>query len=174
MRNSLWAIAVAGFLPAALPLQAAHQLIRIDVEGSGLSEPVSITNRDALRDFSVWSGPGAYAEGVEETEGFIIDWRAGPSPAPPEGLVRYEARFFEGCYRMDYGCHGGDPALVYVVRYLVDPATGQGFVYLPAPGEKAFETNHTMWRGGREGRWFRASKDWDGYVQPMLRAAGAQ
>jgi len=50
---------------------------KITITGGGLQSPVEIKDPQVLEDFNVWSGPGTFANDVEGTEGFIIDWASG-------------------------------------------------------------------------------------------------
>ena len=50
---------------------------KITITGGGLQSPVEISDPQVLKDFNVWSGPGTFANDVEGTEGFIIDWASG-------------------------------------------------------------------------------------------------
>ena len=62
------------------------------------------------------TGPGVRISGVEQTEGFIIDWKNGSVGEPPSRLARYEVRFFEGCRPGETGPYCGDTILAYIVR----------------------------------------------------------
>jgi hypothetical protein len=50
--------------------------------------------------------------------------------------------------------------LAYIVSYAVDPGTGQGYVYLPGRSDDAYRLNTQAIHRGCEGKWFRASADW--------------
>jgi hypothetical protein len=49
----------------------------------------------------------------------------------------------------------------YVVVYVRDPRTGEGFVYVPARGEQGYTINAgTIERSADEGKWHRAGARW--------------
>ena len=60
---------------------------------------------------------------------------------------------------------------VYVVSYANDPATGQGFVYLPGKGEELFASNAFLIYRGVEGNWFLATGEWTNVVGPLIEKA---
>ena len=47
---------------------------KITITGAGLPSPVEISDPAVLKNFNVWSGPGTRSNGVEGTDGFIVDW----------------------------------------------------------------------------------------------------
>ena len=42
----------------------------------------------------------------------------------------------------------------------IDPATGQGYVYLPGKSDEPYRLNTKAIYRGREGNWFRANAAW--------------
>jgi hypothetical protein len=42
----------------------------------------------------------------------------------------------------------------------MDPATGQGYVYLPGKADEPYRLNTKAIYRGREGNWFRATAAW--------------
>jgi hypothetical protein len=57
----------------------------------------------------------------------------------------------------------------YVVYYARHPQTGEGFVYLPAPGEEWYGLNaSTILRNGLEGNWLHASQQWGNALNTRL------
>jgi len=67
-----------------------------------------------------------------------------------------------------------DPAALskYVVRYVHDPRTARGFVYLPGRGEGGYAMNAgSMLRDGQDGRWHRADPRWS---DALVRALSAR
>ena len=149
--------------------------VKITVTGTDLPKPIVITD-EKIGMFSIWAGPGVAKNGVEETEGFIIDWSKGVVAQPPAGLRHYEVSFYDGCRMDEDGCRTGEPLLVYVVSYDYNPSTEQGFVYLPGKADKLVKINYRMWHGhGFEGNWLFATKTWESFVRPLIakaRAAG--
>jgi hypothetical protein len=153
-----------GLIAAAL-LHAKGVTVKIAIEGASLAKPVEITG-EAVGAFHIWSGPGVFVNGVEQKEGFIIDWSKGILTQRPTGLREVEVRFYAS------HAHDGKPSLAYVVTYAFDPATGQGFVYLPGRNDEAFKVNTAMFHGpAYEGNWFRATAAWERFAQPLLAGA---
>jgi len=157
---------------APTPLPAKGHTVKIAIKGIGLAAPIEITD-DGVGQFHVWSGPGVFVNRVEETEGFIIDWSRGVAPKAPAGLPLYEVSFYSGC-KEESGCRTTEPMLVYVVQYAFDPASEQGFAYLPKNGDDLFKFNK-MWHGhGFEGNWLFASSAWKSFVRPIIVKAQQQ
>jgi len=140
---------------------------RIRIAGGGLGSPVEISDPVVLANFNVWSGPGTFANDVEGTEGFIIDWVSGAVSARPNGLPIFELSF--------YVRHANRPLneqteqLAYIVSYSVDPETGQGYVYLPGQSDEPYRLNTKAIHRGREGHWFRANAAWQAAFRNVVR-----
>jgi hypothetical protein len=166
------AILLAFTLPALLLAKGAT--VKIMIEGEGLPSPISITD-PKTGEFPVWSGPGVRRNGSEETEGFIIEWSRGRIEEPSPSLRRYRVSFYAGCRQGEIGCKFIEPTLVYVVPFAYDPATEQGFVYLPGRGDEMFGFNSSSMFHGRgwEGNWFRATRAWETFIKPFLAKASA-
>jgi hypothetical protein len=126
-----------------------------------LANPVTITDPEILQNFNVWSGRGTFSGDKEGTEGFIVDWASGAMANRPYGLRfrSYELSFYT---KNDERPPNGrpDPQLVYVVSCVVDPVTGQGYVYLPGKSDKSYSLNTSSILRGCEGNWFRANAAW--------------
>jgi hypothetical protein len=159
-------VAVCGFLILAVtaPLRAGHCPVdRITIKGPSLAAPIEITE-PKVAVFQVWAGRGTFVNGVEQTKGFIIDWPKGVAAWRPEGLQHYEVSFY-----------AQSEGPVYVVSYDFDPATKQGFVYLPGKGDSSYACNVRSILRHREGNWLLATKSWEDFVRPLIakaRAAG--
>lgn len=149
---------------AASAVSAKGVTIRITLRDSILQTSIDMTDESVLRAFNVWAGPGTYANGVEGTNGFIIDWPAGIARDRLHGLARYEVKF--------YVRYLGRPTeeLVYVVLYEHEPDSGRGFVYLPGRSDNDYFRNvRTILHGhGLEGHWFYATEAWQTAVNPLL------
>jgi len=65
-----------------------------------------------------------------ERQGLIVDWSRGIAK-PPKDLPVYEVSIVTS--RRNPG--------TYVVLYVIDPATDQGYVYLPGKGDPAYRDN---------------------------------
>jgi hypothetical protein len=158
-------------------VSAKGDTTRITIAGANLASAVEITDLDIARRFQVWSGPGTMvciggrANCVDGKEGFISDWPAGAVAQRPTGLAQYQVSFHVIAARAD-----GAPAAerrAYVVLYEYDPATSQGYVYLPGKSDEWYALNvAAIFRGGgREGNWFRASRAWQEVVVTYLPRA---
>jgi hypothetical protein len=89
-RCSAAALLVALCLSASL--QAKGPTTRIVITAPNLPVPLEITDAASLDEFSVWAGPGTSLNGVEASDGFIIDWRAGARADRLTALPRYEVQ----------------------------------------------------------------------------------
>ena len=148
-------------------LLAKGDTVKITIESADLPSPIEITD-SAVRQFNIWSGPGTSS--FDGSRGFIIDW-ANRADAAPMGFRHYKLSFYEGCDpKESSACHSAAPLLAYVVFYDYDPATGEGFVYLPGRGGEFAQLNIShIYRGrGYEGHWFRAAKAWNDFVRPII------
>ena len=142
---------------------------KIKITSAQLQTPVEITDPTIVRHFIVWSGPGTFFNGVEGTEGFIIDWRSGVLQDRPNGLNSYEVSF--------YVKYANRPAseqedqLAYKVSYAIDPSSGAGYVYLPGEGDEPYRLNTRAIFHGREGNWFHATAAWQSAVDRLIAQA---
>jgi hypothetical protein len=143
---------------------------RVIISGGNLPTPVEITDANVLRQFQIWAGPGTSScvrgDCVEGTEGFFIDWLAGPVTDRPSGLKRYEVSF----YVIDDRFPGqrAREQLAYVVSYEYDSAGSDGYVYLPGRSDSWFRLNSRSIYRGREGNWFHATRAWQDAVTSLL------
>src|SRR5258705_5260768 len=131
---------------------------KITITGAGLQPPVEISDPQVLKNFNVWSGPGTFANGVEGTEGFIIDWASGSVTDRPNGLRTFELSFYVRYPNRPFSEQTDQ--LAYIVSYAVDSVTGQGYVYLPGKSDEPYRLNTKAIYRGREGNWFRANAAW--------------
>jgi hypothetical protein len=122
-------VLLAAFLLA--PLGAAWsgawgRVFVVEVSGSGLAEPLLITDSAVVEDLSFWVGPGTgFSEfmGPVNLERSIIAWDRGEATDRPSGLETYEVRFL---------LEPRDNPPAYVVLYQPDPANGSGYLYTAA------------------------------------------
>jgi hypothetical protein len=165
------------FIVSVVPLSlfAKGRTIKITIHGSGLTSPLEITDPE-LEQFGIWAGPGVFRNGIEESEGFIINWSKGIVAELPTGLQDYEVEFYSGCRMTEFGCRSSKPSLAYVVSYDYDPSTQEGFVYLP--DDQAFRSNRMWYAHGRilhghgfEGNWLYATSAWENFVRPLIAKA---
>jgi hypothetical protein len=140
--------------------------VKVTFRGGTYTTPLEITNQN-VGAFDVWAGPGVRVDGVEQTEGFIINWAKGPVAEPAATVDRFDVAFYST--ERD----GGAARRVYAVSYAFDDATGQGYVYLPGKGDTSYLLNAaTMHHGhGLEGHWFYATQEWDAFAKAVVLAA---
>ncbi|PYR35291.1 MAG: hypothetical protein DMF89_08735 [Acidobacteria bacterium] len=142
---------------------------KIRITGARLETPIEITDPDSLKNFNVWAGPGTFVNGVEGTDGFIIDWASGAVAEPPTRLNRYEVLFYVK-YENRPASEQEDH-LAYAVLYQTDASSGQSYVYLPGRGDEAYPLNTRAILRGREGSWFRPSATWRNVADRLLAQA---
>lgn len=143
---------------ATAPVFAKGATTKITITGGGLQRPVEIRDPEVLKNFNVWSGPGTFANNVEGTEGFIIDWASGAVTDRPNGLRTFELSFYVRYANRPFSEQPDQ--LAYIVSYAVDPVTAQGYVYLPGRSDAPYRLNTKALYRGREGNWFRANAAW--------------
>jgi hypothetical protein len=141
---------------------------KITITGAGLQNPVEISDPEVLKNFNVWSGPGTFANGVEGTEGFIVDWASGAVTNRPNGLRTFELSFYVRYANRPLAEQTDQ--LAYVVSYAIDPATGQGYVYLPGKADEPYRLNTKAIYRGREGNWFRANATWQSAFKNVVHS----
>jgi hypothetical protein len=140
---------------------------KITITGAGLRSPVEISDREVLKKFNVWSGPGTFANGVEGTEGFIVDWAFGAVTDRPNVLRTFELSFYVRYANRPF--NEQTDQLAYIVSYAVDPLSGQGYVYLPGKSDEPYRLNTRAIHRGREGTWFRANAAWQTAFRSVVR-----
>ena len=156
---------IAFFLVVA-PAFAKGRTTKITIEGGGLEAPITLTDPQVLASFNIWSGPGT--GGCESPKllpcdpppdrdvksyapSFVVDWSQGIVGEPPPAIPRDKVSFWSD---------ERPGELAYVVTYVFDPATKQGYIYLP-------HKNGSITRG-IEGNWFRAWSVWDKVAGPLI------
>jgi hypothetical protein len=170
MKGAFASVLTLVMMSIPIPLSAKGATVKITIKGADLATPIEITD-PTVRDFSVWAGPGVYVNGIEQTEGFIIQWSKGIVAERPNGLQRYEVSFYTGCDIGEWGCRSSKPSLSYVVFYDYDPSMEQGYVYLPGKADELSKFSG-MWHGhGFEGNWLRATSEWENFVRPLIAKA---
>jgi hypothetical protein len=175
-RAALFSIALLFFAVPAFP---KGKTVKISVEGGGLKAPIRLTDPQVLASFNIWTGPGTFGcdsaagrtcvpDSAREVKSyapsFVVDWPQGPIPGPSSALPRYNISFWTS----------DDPGkLAYVVTYVFDPATKEGYIYLPGRNDDSYHINTgTLYRSvgeaDVEGNWFRAWTAWDKIAAPLL------
>ncbi|MGH9371635.1 MAG: hypothetical protein ACRD15_08910 [Vicinamibacterales bacterium] len=140
---------------------------KITITGAELQEPIEISDPEVLKNFNVWSGPGTFANGVEGTEGCIVDWPSGAVTDRPNELRTFQLSFYVRYANRPFSEQTDQ--LAYIVSYAVDPATGQGYVYLPGRSDEPYRLNTKAIYRGREGNWFRANAAWQTAFRNVVR-----
>jgi len=127
--------------------------IRLDITGGRLTQPLAITERALLDLSGVYQGTFL---GDLEINGVDPNWS------------RYALTFVVAPQIPTAACPA-DSRKAYVAYYVRNPATDEGFVYLPGRGEDGYRTNISMMiRDGDDGRWHRAHPDWAALLNSYL------
>jgi hypothetical protein len=163
MRSASLLAAILLVLLAA-PAFAKGPTVRIRIEGGSLRAPIVLTDPQVLDPFRVWEGPGAssYDNCESQVSSFIVNWSHGATAGPAHGLP---------CYKVSFWADEPQENLVYAVYYEFDPARKQGYVYLPGPGDDAYQLNTGSTLRDVEGKWFRSWGNWDRVAFPLIAAA---
>ena len=136
-------LVLAALLVSVAALSAKGPTVRLEVTGGTLTAPITITDEAVLSGSNVFGD--AFHAGIASDKVINPSW--------PKYLVSFyvqlPAWMNEGIQKK------------YVVYYVKRPETGEGFVYLPAPGEEWYRLNvSTILRNGLEGNWLHASPAW--------------
>lgn len=154
-----------------LPSWAKGDMVLVEIMGGNLPSTIKITE-PAIDRFNIWAGPGVNGVGLEQAEGFIINWKAGVAAEPASALEHYQVAFYVGCKTIpdDPRCLAEKPHLAYVVLYDYDRKAEAGFVYLPRFKEPWGDLNTSaIYHGNHvEGHWFHASDEWQSFLKPIL------
>jgi hypothetical protein len=144
------------------PLQAKGQLTRIIMQKEAGTTPVEIRDGEVLRRFSPWAGLGSWSEGIEQTNGFIVDWSSGATTGPSNLRELYDLRFY--ARRSD----SRREQLVYSVTYAYEPEKGQDAVYLPGKDDARYAVNVRSIFRGVEGRWYHPTVEWQSLTRTLI------
>jgi hypothetical protein len=138
-----------GFIIACsivMAVAAKTPTVKLTIAGPRLANAIDVTNPKALA--NVWEGS------------FIKS----PATEPDKALPRYLVSFFTTAPRGESG-----PKMCYVVYYVRDPQSGEGYVYLPGRGEEWHRLNvGSILRNGQDGKWHLAEKTWSDAVAAAL------
>jgi hypothetical protein len=141
--------------------------VRIVIKGEQLTAPVEITDAPVVSLFRVGAGPGNFKVmpgGARlpnyPAQCFIVDWSKGIAN-PPEELQAYDVFFITT--RTDRS--------TYTVRYGVDRATNDGYVYIPGKTDPGYRDNTWIILRGNEGNWFHAWSAWEGVANQLIAKA---
>jgi hypothetical protein len=166
------AIATTLLTLVALPMLALAkgQTTHITLDQSGRT--LAVMKGEAAREFQFDYAPfGALPINIAVTppripaKSWIVEDWIHPVPEPAASLPRVQVSF--------HLLMNDSSTREYVVLYVFDPATGQGYIHLPGKGEKFYEANiFTVIRGpDYDGRWFRASAEWVKKARAAMVAA---
>ena len=145
------ALIVAAGIPPLAKGNAAT--VRIDIKAFASTAVVAVTHPDLLDRSHVYAGTflGPVTDPIDPAwPRYVITLVVEPrTPMPalaPTGVFK-----------------------PYVMHYAVDPATLEGFLYLPGPGENGYRLNTDLIiRDGDDGRWHRADPEWAGLLIAYL------
>ena len=117
---------------------------KITISGGGLAEPIAITDRKTLEDWSPWAAK-------------FIDWGRGTITEPPPIERPYDVFFYVGDH------------MIYAVQYEPNLAGERGYIYLPGPQDRWYKLNiGTIIQDGHDGKWHYASSAWDVQMRHLL------
>jgi hypothetical protein len=115
---------------------------RISISGPGLTAPIEIADPELLQPFSPWSDA-------------FFDRQRGVLKALPKTGSVYQVLIF------------ADSRVFYAFNYIPG---NPGMIYLPGQGDEWYRTNvSTILRGGLEGNWLYASREWDDLIGGLLQ-----
>jgi len=139
-------VGLEGSPHAVSPRDGIKQTVKLTVTGAKLQQSIEITDPAVLALSFVYGGTFIGAPASE------------PDPAWPRYTVTFDVQTLDGV-----------KAAAYVVNYCTDSTTGEGFIYLPGPGDGSYRRNiSTILRDGQDGRWHRASAAWGGAINARL------
>jgi hypothetical protein len=134
-------------------VEAKPPTVKITIEGGDLFWPLEITDRQILDRNNIWLG--RFLDGSRDTVTHA-----------PHGIGRYEVSFFTD---ESYGLRKA-----FVLFYRPGRSGGQGYVYLPGPGDAWRVINAFSIVTGRDGRWSYASPEWEARIKPLIKRAEAE
>lgn len=152
------ALALAFIFTLVPAVSAKTRTVRLTITGGHLGQPLEVSNPRAL--VSVWTGTRAPESWFDVPDPFFES----VTPEPPPSLTRYTVAFYA-----DVSLEEPKVRQIYAVRYVPDPQSGGGFVYLPGPSERFYGI---VIRRGKDGKWLRASSEWSSALNAALAAAG--
>jgi len=121
---------------------------KIVITGVGLERPIEIINRETLKSFDPWNGQ-------------FVDWTRGPLGEPQDQKKCCEVRFYMKWEGRHSAYDRRNLKLIYTVEYCAGHNGESGSVYLPGKDDKYSVNEGTIWRKDDDGKWHRASREWD-------------
>jgi hypothetical protein len=125
----------------------------LEVTGGDLSRPISITNTGLLQLSHVYAGQflGDRVDAVD------AQW------------PRYEVKLVFEPEVPSAVDESRRKERTYLLHYSLNWQTGEGYVYLPGPGEPGYRDNiSVIVRNGDDGHWHRATATWSSLLNPYL------
>jgi hypothetical protein len=171
------ALAIVALAFASTSAWSKTLTVKLEIVGPGLAEVLEITDRAVLDRFSIWNGPGVHVNDQpvhlesanQERIGAFIDWPRGMPAREPTGMKLYTVTFHQGGRERMHDWHRR-----YVVTYAYDPASKQGYIYLPGPKDgEVYKRNVFSIGHGVEGNWFHSSPLWERSVRPLIQQHSA-
>ena len=139
----------------------------VTLSAPGLS--IEIRRPELQKEFWFGDGPGNFVNGRPNwnAKSWIVNDWFHPVAEPDKSLRRVQAKFTRDR-------RGGSDTRPYVVFYVYDSGSKQGFVYLPGRGEPFYNENvNLLLRGDEyEGHWFHATPEWTKEAQALIEKAG--
>jgi hypothetical protein len=136
--RNLVALVVAVGLEASPHAVGIKETAKLTVSGAGLPRSIEITEQSVLVLSNVFAGT------------FIGAGATAPDAAWPRYAVAFDIQTGDGVKEA-----------AYVVMYSKNRWTGEGYIYLPGPGDDWYRRNiGTILRDGQDGKWHRASPAW--------------
>lgn len=134
--------------------------VKLTIAGGQLPRELEVTTGRALVD--IWTGTRPSESWFDFPTSFI----GSVVGEPDRALPRYTVSFFA-----DSSQDRRRPQKLYVVRYVPDPRTGRGFIYLPLQSDPDGGLNGIMVRPGKDGHWVAASAEWSHALNAHLAAS---
>jgi hypothetical protein len=162
MRRPVHAAAGTLFLVlcAVGTITAKGPTVRVTISGATLSQALDVTSPNAL--VNLWSGTRSARSWFDFPKPFI-----GDVAAPPDAsLPRYTISFY---VRTPANRPDAQVLKLLVVRYVPDPQTGTGYIYLPGHGDTDM-VNQAIAHPG-DGKWNHASPEWSAAINARLAAS---
>ncbi|MGH9778500.1 MAG: hypothetical protein ACRD5I_08815 [Candidatus Acidiferrales bacterium] len=153
--REMFVAALALGLALAMPVGifAKAPTAKIIITGGQLNKPLEVAHPEILQRFNPWHG--GFRDGSHRPAGVNA-----PVQWPPPYEVQFYVRFSEK-----------ETPMKYVIYYLPGAANERGYIYLPVKGEPWYWHNATTM--GTTTGWFRASREWDALIKPLIQAAEA-
>ncbi len=145
---------------------------RIDIDGDGLTETLSISDERIASRFNVYNGPSVRVSGEpvhldpDKQDGHFVYWPSGPLEEVIDEGRTYAVSFF-----CDFN---GETHKLYEVDYRFSPLDEQGYIFLPGRADERYFGNVGTIVHGIEGNWFRSTMQWDRVIRPIIETQAAK